>query len=710
MKKIVASILVMTLIFSSFGSLEVNALSEKELDIKWLEEDYDSVTNFIDGISIINKGEKYSADGQLINGGKAGLIDKNGNVIVPCKYEYMESNDSTSEVFIVGKDCEYATAYDEFLEENVSYAYPNKLGLIDKTGKELLAMKYDYIGQFYNGLSVVNLGGKDEDGALIGGWGVVNEKGKFVFPCEYDDVNLLENGLISLTKGEYFAFANKNGKILSPFKYHELGLEVDGLIFVNCGGVFNDGSFLTSMWGIIDENGKEIAKCEYTNLKYLSHDVLVVRKNDTFTFINRKGEQIDQEYAAFFDVAKSNPDIEIYNINENLASLTDYSKMKLGIMDKNGKMVKTFKYPPQKLCACLDNGTISIQKNGKVGLLDGNGEELIPCIYDDIIDPYKGVAEVVRHGKHGMYDLEKKEEILPCKYIPEVYFTDKIFIVCDALNIEDFYQENSTVKWGIFDKNQNKVLDFDYDFILYIDDDDIDKQDSFIALNKGDKYGMADVNGHIIKEPIYDNFSNYSEGLSAVCINDKWAYIDMQGNQIIPFKFDMAGDFSDGVAIVKNDGKYGILTKPILSSNSAKENEAVNAIFSHQKVSMNGNKIENIEKYIINGNNYFKLRDIAKLANATESKFSVEWNAESKMILIYTNQAYHEVGTELKVKDKTDKVCVKSTNKVQINDQVVDFEAYTINGETYYKLRDLGDKLDFTVEWDAKTKTVVLEM
>jgi hypothetical protein len=39
----------------------------------------------------------------------------------------------------------------------------------------------------------------------------------------------------------------------------------------------------------------------------------------------------------------------------------------------------------------------------------------------------------------------------------------------------------------------------------------------------------------------------------------KWGYIDKTGKLIIPFKFDHAGDFSEGLAAVKLAGKYGYI-------------------------------------------------------------------------------------------------------------------------------------------------------
>ncbi len=43
----------------------------------------------------------------------------------------------------------------------------------------------------------------------------------------------------------------------------------------------------------------------------------------------------------------------------------------------------------------------------------------------------------------------------------------------------------------------------------------------------------------------------------------KWGYADENNNLIVPYIFDEAHDFSEGVAIVKKDGRWGILKNPL---------------------------------------------------------------------------------------------------------------------------------------------------
>ncbi len=45
---------------------------------------------------------------------------------------------------------------------------------------------------------------------------------------------------------------------------------------------------------------------------------------------------------------------------------------------------------------------------------------------------------------------------------------------------------------------------------------------------------------------------------------------------------------------------------------------------------------------------------------------------------------------------------VTSSQKVYVDNQEVNIEAYNIAGNNYYKLRDLGDTLGFSVDYDER--------
>ena len=42
-----------------------------------------------------------------------------------------------------------------------------------------------------------------------------------------------------------------------------------------------------------------------------------------------------------------------------------------------------------------------------------------------------------------------------------------------------------------------------------------------------------------------------------------------------------------------------------------------------------------------------------------------------------------------------------TTSTVYVDGKAVKFESYTINGNNYFKLRDVGQMFDFEVDWDG---------
>ena len=54
--------------------------------------------------------------------------------------------------------------------------------------------------------------------------------------------------------------------------------------------------------------------------------------------------------------------------------------------------------------------------------------------------------------------------------------------------------------------------------------------------------------------------------------------------------------------------------------------------------------------------------------------------------------------------------CNKNNTNISLNGKQIYLDAYNIKGNNYFKLRDLGDLLDFNVDWDEGTKQVIIDM
>ena len=126
------------------------------------------------------------------------------------------------------------------------------------------------------------------------------------------------------------------------------------------------------------------------------------------------------------------------------------------------------------------------------------------------------------------------------------------------------------------------------------------------------------------------------------------------------------------------------------------------------KVLVNG-KAVTFEAYTIDGNNYFKLRDFAQAVNKTEKNFEVKWDSENNAINLISNTPYTPVGGELAKGDGKAKVANLTTPKIYKDGKEISLTAYIINGNTYFKLRDIAKAFNIGVFWDGTTNTTTID-
>ena len=74
------------------------------------------------------------------------------------------------------------------------------------------------------------------------------------------------------------------------------------------------------------------------------------------------------------------------------------------------------------------------------------------------------------------------------------------------------------------------------------------------------KYGFRNNSGTVIAAQ-YDFARPFSDGLAKVRLNGKFGFIDRQNRMVIPPIYDEALSFADGTAQVKSDGKWGFIDK-----------------------------------------------------------------------------------------------------------------------------------------------------
>jgi hypothetical protein len=113
--------------------------------------------------------------------------------------------------------------------------------------------------------------------------------------------------------------------------------------------------------------------------------------------------------------------------------------------------------------------------------------------------------------------------------------------------------------------------------------------------------------------------------------------------------------------------------------------------------------------YKIGDSNYFKVRDVAAILNGTDKQFSVGFDNATKCVTLTSGEAYQMTGSELAANASGGKMpALTSDNAIYINGKQMNLKAYKIDGSNYFKLRDLGQALDFHVGYDNNVKSIMV--
>lgn len=364
---------------------------------------------------------------------KWGIKNNKGKIIVPARYDnlykfFLNDNlfvaESNKKFTIIDKSQKEITTkhYDRienFLIENDGLAgvtLDNKSGYIDKTGKEIIPLIYDYPSMFAGGYAVVSLNDKK---------GMLDKKGKIIVPTEYTDVlqYVNDNAIIVMLKDK-FGIVDINGKVLiAPDKYDYIynyslneklfiagsnaryglidktGKEITSLKYDTIDNFFSTKSNilvpvrLNSKWGFIDSSGKERVVPFYDNIYgYSTIDIISVKKDSKFGFIDKYGKET---------VPLIYERLTPYNINWTIA----VKDKNIGMIDDQNNIRIPFEY--EDMNSFYGDTTLLIVKmNKKWGAVDNTSKLLIPFIYDDFSFFVGGKARVKKGNEQ--FDIDRQ--------------------------------------------------------------------------------------------------------------------------------------------------------------------------------------------------------------------------------------------------------------------------------------------------------------
>jgi len=234
-------------------------------------------------------------------------------------------------------------------------------GAIDKNGKLVVPVKYDFVSKFIDGYATARI--KDE-------FYVLDNTGKEISITEMGitKISKFSEGLALYTnKKGLMGFVNNNGEVVIPAIYKKLGYFNAGVAWARN----MDGKI-----GYINKQGDWVIEPKFLAVRDFDpvSQLAKVRDDEFWGYTNKNGE------ISYITKAK-----KIYDYSEGRAMAVVYSGQ-FGFLDEN----KNWIIKPQfEAARRFKNGYAAVRKNGKWGIIDKSGEWVIEPNYSGIKDVVK---------------------------------------------------------------------------------------------------------------------------------------------------------------------------------------------------------------------------------------------------------------------------------------------------------------------------------
>ncbi len=413
---------------------------------------YDQVAFFSEGLAAVNIGYKSIPNQDIFEFGRYGYVNRNGETVIP--HLYSTAGDFIGERAIVGK----GQGWD---------------GVIDKTGKIIIPVKYEKILRF----------GRYYFAALEAGlWKIFNSNGMLLLETNYKYIAEPSEGLavvsstcereydINRSSEGYFGYADVYGKVVISEKYTE------ALSFKNSRAVVGIKKDNKMLYGVIDRLGNYIVEPKYDT----------IFERDSSMFICGQRTQVQYKYS----YALINHDGNVITNSPHYYKLESFS---------NGRA----------LCGVPVNGDITVLK---YGYLDTTGHEIITPQYEYAESFSEGYACVKLGEKYGYID-ENGKVVIPMQFERANSFSEGLASV------------KINGSWGYIDKKGSFIIQPSFHSAGSF-------KNGVARVENIDYFGYIDIKGTVVIKPIFTEAEDFFHGLAKVVIDGKDAYINTKGEVV----------------------------------------------------------------------------------------------------------------------------------------------------------------------------------
>lgn len=338
-------------------------------------------------------------------------------------------------------------------------------------------------------------------------------------------------------------------------------------------------SYKDSKWGIINSKGEDVIAPTYQEMIIIPN-----QKQDVFL--------------CTYDVNYDTGEYKTKAFNKNNEEiLTGYDKIEaIQNYDENNNI-------------WYENNVLRVEKEGKYGLIDLTGKEVLPCEYEEItvIPNIKDAIKVKKDGKYGVVD-STGNEILKTDY--------QNIEALGKDNKSGYIVQSTEGKYGIVNYANSLVIDVNYDKINKIYGNDlyvVEKEGKQILVNKEQE--------EILNSDVYSQIIAILKTKDAGIIfekDGKYGVINLTGEKIIENTYEELKEAKDDILIAKQNGKYGIIDL----QNSQKIEFKYNSIIYNEEADIYIAETEDFNNELID--NTFTVRQTGILTDLNTEKGYIE--------------------------------------------------------------------------------------
>lgn len=287
-------------------------------------------------------------------------------------------------------------------------------------------------------------------------------------------------------------------------------------------------------WGYINEQGQPITPIKYDKASTFFRGYGVVKFGAERFLINRYGKRI-RTNATIVSVCD-----DILIVKNRSGRYALYNII-------TNKLLTKFQYTH---IFSANDGWFAVELGDCWGYVDSEGKMVVENQFDAVKPFYEGLAVVgkfcIKQWKYIWGYINKEgEQVIPLRYGKAYDFSEGLAAV------------KLGQKFGYINPQGELVIDFKFDEGAYFRNGKIRiwKNDQPRFINRRGELLVNNGQTQVWIPSKYHEARDFSEGIAAVQIENRWGYIDCNLKEITPMKYSMAKDFIDGFGIVKLNGK-----------------------------------------------------------------------------------------------------------------------------------------------------------